>query len=284
MINKKQIITILSVIALACISFADANESESNGGYKTPIVTDSFNFTATLNDGNNVYMQWNRFDSFSDKSLNYYKVIRSSDNVNPVYPDDWYIKYCSEMSCTSYTDNSPKEWINYYRVCAITSDLNRYCSNVVKINIQSSSTKSTSMANPASTYCVKLWGTSIIQDGVGWQVGYCKLPSGQVCEEWKLYKWECKLNKEEKKNNSNSSLNEKVNALILKFKAKLNEKYSTDNTKKIAAINTAITKLEALKVAKPNMWTIIDLTIEKLKTLLTEVDTQDIENILNLED
>ena len=48
------------------------------------------------------------------------------------------------------------------------------------------------MANPASVFCEKQGGTLSIKDEVGGQVGYCQLPSGKVCEEWALFRGECK--------------------------------------------------------------------------------------------
>lgn len=48
------------------------------------------------------------------------------------------------------------------------------------------------MANPASVNCIDQGGLlEIIDEGSG-QVGMCTLPSGNVCEEWALYRGECK--------------------------------------------------------------------------------------------
>lgn len=76
------------------LSFVHANGTQSS--FSAPITTDKFKFTAVL-DGERVNMAWNRFDSFSKESLQYYKVVRSSTNSKPVYPDDGYIKYDSNM-------------------------------------------------------------------------------------------------------------------------------------------------------------------------------------------
>ena len=48
------------------------------------------------------------------------------------------------------------------------------------------------MANPASAYCVKHKGKSIIQqDNTGAQYGICRFPSGKECEEWAFYRGSC---------------------------------------------------------------------------------------------
>lgn len=45
------------------------------------------------------------------------------------------------------------------------------------------------MANPASVNCAKLGGTSIARTAAdGGQSADCKLPDGQQCEEWTLYR------------------------------------------------------------------------------------------------
>ena len=44
------------------------------------------------------------------------------------------------------------------------------------------------MANPASQYCVEQGGKLDIRNESNGQVGYCKLPNGQVVEEWELFR------------------------------------------------------------------------------------------------
>lgn len=94
MIYIKQLVKGFVVLGIMGLSFVHANETQSS--LSAPITTDKFKFTATL-DGGQVNMTWNRFDSFSKESLQYYKVVRSSTNPKPVYPEDGYIKYDSNM-------------------------------------------------------------------------------------------------------------------------------------------------------------------------------------------
>ena len=44
------------------------------------------------------------------------------------------------------------------------------------------------MANPASQYCVEQGGQLDVKNENNGQVGYCKLPDGQVIEEWELFR------------------------------------------------------------------------------------------------
>ena len=44
------------------------------------------------------------------------------------------------------------------------------------------------MPNPASKYCVDQGGQLEIRNEANGQVGYCKLPNGQVVEEWELFR------------------------------------------------------------------------------------------------
>lgn len=54
--------------------------------------------------------------------------------------------------------------------------------------------KSQGLANPASVYCGKQGGTTVIQtNGSGGQYGLCDFGSGMACEEWAMYRGECPI-------------------------------------------------------------------------------------------
>ncbi|ABZ75841.1 protein of unknown function DUF333 [Shewanella halifaxensis HAW-EB4] len=53
---------------------------------------------------------------------------------------------------------------------------------------QRSANSKASMSNPASDYCVSLGGELAIKKGKDGQIGVCKLPDGQIMEEWLLYR------------------------------------------------------------------------------------------------
>jgi uncharacterized protein len=53
----------------------------------------------------------------------------------------------------------------------------------------------TGLANPASVYCGQVGGkTEIKKDATGAEYGMCTFPNGTSCEEWALYRGECKPN------------------------------------------------------------------------------------------
>jgi len=256
---------------------------DASGGYHAPIFTDRFQFQAVFQD-NWVKMNWKRFDAFNQEPLQYYKVIRSESNANPVYPEDGYIKFDTNMDFTSYTDTEVPSGVEYYRVCAITTKMNRFCSNVVKISSDGTTHTNTNtpqpakvgMANPASVYCEKMGGTLTIKDEASGQVGYCSFPNGKVCEEWALMNGKCSPNDE-----SNSKLEKQAQAMVEKFKRQLYAKYPDDEDKRQAVIDSVLEKLEVLKVSKPRYAEIVDLLIKKITKLANE-DFNDIENILEV--
>lgn len=125
--KKLRTILITTFLLFNFILTADATSISS--GYNDPVIMD-MNFSATLNSDGNVEMTW---DKYVPSGFNYYKVIRSQTNSNPVYPDDGYIIYSSDQNFTSYTDISVPDGTVYYRVCSIASP-NRYCSEVVTID------------------------------------------------------------------------------------------------------------------------------------------------------
>jgi uncharacterized protein len=42
------------------------------------------------------------------------------------------------------------------------------------------------LANPAAVHCAQQGGETVILNGPGGQIGYCRFPDGRVCEEWAL--------------------------------------------------------------------------------------------------
>jgi hypothetical protein len=51
----------------------------------------------------------------------------------------------------------------------------------------------TGLANPASVYCGQVGGkTEIKKDATGAEYGMCVFPNGSSCEEWALFRGECK--------------------------------------------------------------------------------------------
>ncbi|MFA5080556.1 MAG: protease inhibitor I42 family protein [Candidatus Paceibacterota bacterium] len=95
------------------------------------IYLDSINVSAVLNTSGNVDIKWSSYTQGGNFS--YYKVVRSQTNSSPVYPDDGYIYYSSDLNVLSYSDTNVPQGVSYYRVCQVDAS-KRYCSkNVIKI-------------------------------------------------------------------------------------------------------------------------------------------------------
>jgi len=102
-----------------------------DSGYHRPVEVDWLNFTANLTDAGEVEMHWTPYNNTED--FRFYKVVRSTTNPDPVYPDDGYIKYYGNIDADSYVDKYPPKGTIYYRVCVITKNGDRWVSNVVTI-------------------------------------------------------------------------------------------------------------------------------------------------------
>ncbi|MBN2087446.1 S-layer homology domain-containing protein [Candidatus Peregrinibacteria bacterium] len=156
--NKKFVQAIVSVSFFALLigvsQMSYANESSSGNGYNTPIYASELDFTAELN-GDQVVTRW---APYAPEGFNYYKVVRSTKNANPVYPDDGYIRMDSDPTANSYTDKDVPSGTVYYRVCSIASP-NRYCSRVIEINSDGSSSVVTE--KPDDTPKPELYSTTI---------------------------------------------------------------------------------------------------------------------------
>lgn len=127
----KIIFSIIVLFGIFSIVWANGDTStSSNNWYNSVIYDNDFDFVA-VNKGDEVVLSWNKF---TKEDLTYYKVIKSTTNSDPVYPEDGYIKYSTDINFTEYVDNSTITKTTYYRVCAITTKMNRYCSNGEKVS------------------------------------------------------------------------------------------------------------------------------------------------------
>ena len=253
-------------------SISYANETE-NSTYKAPIATERFNFSAKLNESGSVEMTWNAFKTFSDKNLKFYKVIRSSKNANPVYPEDGYLTYDTNPDFTSYTDTNPQTGVNFYRVCAITEDMNRYCSRVVRIVfwIKRDTATESGTLRQSGRVPEKEWKDRD-EDSSGSTTG-----SGQALEK----------RRRSAQPEAKPAMRPQVRLLIEKFSKQLDAKFGTDTESKLSAIETAKTKLQDLKVTKPNLTNLIDEVLRWLNTLKeklsADTNSADIETILQVQ-
>jgi hypothetical protein len=114
------------------------------------------NFQANL-ENNIVYMSWNPFELPSGQTFAYRKIMRSQGTESPVYINGKgdYLTHSSDINLTSFKELKPKNWTNWYRICAITKWPNgyrSYCSlEVKKITITSSPTNKPEVKTPDTT-------------------------------------------------------------------------------------------------------------------------------------
>ena len=74
-----------SVLACACLLTTGTYATTSGSTYNAPEYPADFHFEATLRADGKVETSWN---VNAPTGFNYYKVIRSATNENPLYPDD----------------------------------------------------------------------------------------------------------------------------------------------------------------------------------------------------
>lgn len=126
---KKQILAfVISIVMLLPAAYA-ADIGDTFGEVQ---LTSALHFQAQYHEETNtVDTQW---DTWGDDAM-WYKIIRSQTNPSPTYPEDQAI-YAPLAGETSWSDTSPFPGKSFYRLCVITYEKDRYCSNVVIINTQ----------------------------------------------------------------------------------------------------------------------------------------------------
>lgn len=301
----KMFLAIIAFVLLGIWTTFAINSSSysSDWWYNTPIIDWSIKFEAKL-DGSKVYTKWSKYNK--DEKFKYYKVVRSSTVSSPVYPDNGYIKYEWDLNKTEFVDYKPLVGTSYYRVCAITYENNRYCSNVVKIYKKSNAT-SWEVWVCTMEYAPVCWKTS------AWEYktfsNKCMLENSKAIYK---YKWECKSDSEpvswticpadvKKCPNwlyvsrtwpkcefictDSSGLSYKLklqtDRIVIKFIDIIESKFKTDD-QRIEAIEKVIPKLEDLKERKPKLKAVIDYIVTKLKQQAEKYDDDfsEIEDLL----
>ncbi|QFR39518.1 hypothetical protein A9Q91_04815 [Candidatus Gracilibacteria bacterium 28_42_T64] len=129
--TMKQLFVLVFILASFSTVSAQGSNAYTNNNFKDVIFDSSLKFEAS-NDNGKIHMSWEEFSN-PDENFTYYKIVRSEKNSDPIYPNDGYIKYESDISKTEYSKMTYKQIDVYYRVCAITSDKDRYCSNVISL-------------------------------------------------------------------------------------------------------------------------------------------------------
>jgi len=83
-----------------------------------------------MNDDGTVSLKW---DKYTGPNFLWYKIIKSNEKKELIYPRDGYIDYYDIPNATAWDDDAPALGSNYYRICIITTDNKRGCSNQIEI-------------------------------------------------------------------------------------------------------------------------------------------------------
>lgn len=304
------------VFAWIFISSTYAGDYASTTSSYTTIKDDSLNFKAELINGD-VETSWEVYNW--EDSFKYYKVVRSNKYDDPVYPDHGYIKAITDVNYTKHVDENPFAGTSYYRVCAITAEMNRYCSNVVKVYNEKPVACTMEYA-PVCGYkdgVYKTYGNKCMLDAAGAYKKYygeCKTETQPCTKEYipvcwykdgnyKTYSNKCMMENDgaikkfEGKCSDQTSYSDggyglttyqktKSKLIINKFLTRL-EKTDYSNAKKIDIVDGIIEKLEDLSKEKSKkMMAMIQYLIsllEQAKDKYEETDFSDIENIFDFE-
>jgi hypothetical protein len=127
------------LFAFAPALMVSATTENTSSGFEAVTFDSTIEFNAQLNSSGNVEASWSKYNK--ENAFTYYKLVRSATNSNPVYPDDGYIFYTSDVNTLTYTDTNVPTGTNYYRICQIASP-KRYCSEKV-VTITKNSTTGT---------------------------------------------------------------------------------------------------------------------------------------------
>lgn len=119
--------------------------------------------SANLNADGKVDLIWTKY---SGGDLRWYKVMHSMDNPLPFYPVDEAVKAFSFAADTSYV-HAPELGDNYYRVCVITIDDRRGCSNTQIVTAEVSGNMPIySLFSDMNDHWARLYVNDLAADGV----------------------------------------------------------------------------------------------------------------------
>lgn len=137
--KKYFLIIVFGLLFSGILSVQATVSSSSDSGYEPVIYDNTIEFEAFLNSQGKVEAKWSKYNKNDD--FTFYKLVRSSFVSNPVYPDNGYIFYSSDINNLSYLDSNVSMGTNYYRICQI-AQTKRYCSQKVVVITKTSSTNS----------------------------------------------------------------------------------------------------------------------------------------------
>lgn len=230
-----------------------------DASYKTMTLDTSLDFEAKR-DGYKVEMNWN---PYTGEDFKYYKIMRSQTHSNPVYPDQHALQYSDDQEKDSY---ETKDWHKngtYYRVCVITTQKDRHCSSVVKVDGFIAEKKEYSQEEK------ERYKTDDKEE----KKQYYKSDE---------HKEKIKRAYQDKKSQLSTKMQQRAQALVSRFIKKVEAKYST-NEERIATIKKVMERLNQVAEKKPQVKTLIHYINSKFEMALEKYDgsIDEIEEILN---
>lgn len=124
----KKLALLFSLLLLPSLTLAELDES-SEPEWRV-VEYGQIDLAARADDGG-VVMEWS---AFPGEGLEWYKVIKSVSNDNLVYPEADVIGVEGPEGLNFVDENAERN--AYYRVCAVTTERGRSCSNVVWVEVQ----------------------------------------------------------------------------------------------------------------------------------------------------
>ncbi len=125
--NNKLFIPIMTgLLMLLSFGTASAEVIYDNIVFPEPVIfDDDMEFWAELDAEGNVYMDWSKYSHA--EPFEFYKIVRSQNNDNPIYPEDGYIYFTDDVDLMTFTDTEVPFGDSYYRICHVAGG-QRYCS------------------------------------------------------------------------------------------------------------------------------------------------------------
>lgn len=257
---KNMMLWIICSILLVGSAFAEGISSKESRDKEVEYY--DFDLRIEKSDDGSIQVTWNDFEK--DLDFQWYKLLHSTNNSNPVYPDQSAV-FVGNQDQTS-TSLWLKKWkTNYVRICAITLEEEyrngRYCSETQKFYIADTNTDD-------KKYETKDIKTHYEKKEVK-AVSVKKQTEAQKVEVKKTASSEL-----------SGSIQERIDVLLADFVKRLEAKKLSD-TDMIATIDRVIAKLEGY-MDNARYKRIVSYMIEVLEEYRSKYDDLDIfENILN---
>lgn len=243
----KYIVSILLLMSMSLSSLYAGEWHETDSPYRD-VEKLEWEFKVVLNDDKTITASW---DDFPDnEGFLWYKLMYSTSNSAPVYPDQGAVFVGTKRTDIENTFKLKYGKKHYIRLCVVTEEEDykkwRYCSDVKKLEVDN--------IGSVKKYTAKK--TTVIKD---------------YKEQKEVDKEAYKEKAQVKKLELSSQLKERIDAMLEKFMNRLESKGYSDD-KKLEAIDRIISKLETLKEKNERYIRIVDYMMEVLQEYRSEID------------